>query len=295
MIKIDKARRIAITGGAGFVGRYLIKRLIRDGYRINLLVHQQKVNHPSVKVIHGDLISTKGLDELLKDVKVAIHLAGRFVPPNAEIFKNNVVATFNLLEKCAEHKVEKIIFSSAIALCGEPSGRDWKETDKPKPNTVYGLSKFLAEEVIHYWGDNSKIKYFLLRFPNIYGSDSQKGVIFNFLKAIKEKNKVIIYGDGKQRRDFLFVNDAIEAIIKILDYQGQSDIFNIASGKTFSLLELVILLEQILKRKISIEFREAEAYVVKILSGEIRKAKNLLGWQPTVSLKEGLKLMIEGE
>lgn len=294
MRKADKAKPIAITGGTGFVGRYLIKRLVNEGYKINLLVHRHKFNHPQVETIRGDLVSGKGLDKFLKDAKVVIHLAGRFAPPNSEIFKNNVAATFNLLEKCAEHKIEKIIFSSGIALYGEPPGRAWKETDKPKPNTVYGLSKLLAEEITRYWGNSYYIKYFLLRFPNIYGLGNQKGVVFNFLKVIRDKGKVIIYGDGRQKRDFLFIDDAVEAIIKTLNYQGPSDIFNVGLGKTVSLLELVALLEKILKRKIPIEFKQPETYVVRTLSGEIKKAKNLLNWQPTISLEEGLKLTIKG-
>lgn len=295
MRKVDKAQPIAITGGTGFVGRHLIKRLVDEGCKINLLVHRNEFNHPQVETIRGNLVSSEGLDKFLNDAKVVIHLAGRFAPPNSEIFKNNVAATFNLLEKCVEHKIETIIFSSGIALYGEPPGRAWKETDKPKPNTIYGLSKLLAEEITRYWSDNHHIKYFLLRFPNIYGPGNQKGVIFNFLKEIHKKGKVIIYGDGKQKRDFLFIDDAVEAIIKTLDYQGPSDVFNIGLGKTISLLELVALLEKILKRKIPIEFKQPEAHVVRTLSGEIKKAKKLLSWQPSVSWEEGFKLTIKGK
>lgn len=295
MGKIEKTKLIAITGGSGFIGRHLVRRLINDGYRINLLVHKQEFEHPSVRIIRGDIVSAKGLDRFLKNTKVVIHLAGRFTPPNLAIFQANVAATFNLLEKCAEYKIEKIIFSSGIALYGEPSGKAWRETDLPKPNTVYGLSKFLAEKIIEYWGVQGGFKHFFLRFPNIYGQGNQKGVIFNFLRAIEKKGGVTIYGDGRQQRDFLFINDAVEAIVKTLNYNGPSDVFNIASGKTVSLLELVALLEKILKRNIPVEFSQPEAYVVRILSGEIKKAKNILSWQPTIGLVEGLKLTLKGE
>jgi len=266
---------IGVTGATGFVGGHLVKRLRDEGRE--------------VKTFRGDLVSGEGLDEFLGGIKIVVHLAGRFAPPNAEIFKVNVNGTFNLLEKCAEHGVKKVVFPSSIALYGEPPGRPWKETDDPQPNTVYGLSKLLAEETIRYWGDNHDIKYFLLRFPNIYGPGNQKGVVFHFKKAVGEAGKIVIYGDGKQERDFLFVSDAIEAIIKALNYRGSSDVFNIGSGKTVSLLELVGLLEKTLDQKIPVEFKPAETHVVRKLSGDIEKAKNILDWRPKVSLEEGLK------
>jgi len=265
---------VGVTGATGFVGRHLVRRLQDEGRE--------------VKPFRGEIVSGEGLDKFLKGVKNVIHLAGRFAPPNGEIFQVNVLGTFNLLEKCAEHNVKKIIFPSSIALYGEPPDRPWKEVDKPRPNTVYGLSKLLAEETIRYWGDNHQIKYLLLRFPNIYGPGNQKGVVFNFKKAVCKVGKVTIYGDGKQERDFLFVDDAIEAIIKALNYNGPSDIFNIGSGKTVSLLELAKLLEKTLGQKIPIEFKPAEAHVVRKLSGDVTKAKNLLDWRPKVSLEEGL-------
>lgn len=266
---------IGITGATGFVGTHLVKRLLAEGCR--------------VKTFRGDLVTGEGLDDFLKGVEIVIHLAGRFALPNAEIFKVNVNGTFNLLEKCAERGVEKVIFPSSIALYGEPRGGPWEEEDKPQPNTVYGLSKLLAEEMIRYWGDNHNIKYFLLRFSNIYGPGNQKGVVFNFKKSIRETGKVVIYGDGKQERDFLFVSDTVEAIVKALEYQGPSDVFNIGLGKTVSLLELIRFLEKTLGRKISVEFKPAETHVVRTLSEDVTKAKEVLGWQPQISLEEGLK------
>ncbi len=266
---------IGITGATGFGGGHLVKRLADEGHE--------------VKTFRGDLVSGGNLDDFLKNVKTVIHLAGRFALPNTEIFKVNVVGTFNLLEKCAEYKIKKVIFPSSLALYGEPPNRPWRETDKPTPNTVYGLSKLLAEEAIRYWGDNHNIKYILLRFPNIYGPGNQKGVVFHFKKAIGETGRIIIYGDGKQERDFLFIDDAVEAIVKALNYNGPSDVFNIGSGKTISLLELVELLEKILDRKIPIELKPAETHVVRALSGDIEKATKILDWRPEVSLEEGLK------
>lgn len=271
------------------MGRYLVGRLVNDGHKIRLLTHQQDSDQPGVKTFRGDLVSGEGLDDFLGDAKTVIHLAGRFAPPNIEIFNNNVTATFNLLEKCAEHGVEKVVFASSVVLYGEPPGRSWTEADEPKSNTVYGISKLLAENVIRYWGDNHNIKYLLLRFSNMYGPGNQKGVVFNFQKAIDETGKVTIYGDGKQERDFLFVSDAVEAIVKALDYSGPSDVFNIGSGKVFSLLELVSFLEKSLGQKIPIEFKPAETHVVRTFSVDVQKAKRLLGWQSLVSLEEGLK------
>ena len=113
-------------------------------------------------------------------------------------------------------------------------------------------------------------------------------MIFNFKKEIRETGKVVIFGDGKQERDFLFVSDAVEAIVETLNYQGPSDVFNIGSGKAHSLLEVVGLLEKTLGQKITVEFKPAETNVVRALSGDISKAKEVLGWRPQVSLEEGL-------
>ncbi|GFP33424.1 UDP-glucose 4-epimerase, partial [Candidatus Hakubella thermalkaliphila] len=141
-------KAVAVTGGSSFIGKHLIKRLVSEGFDVCILVHEREFKWPGIKSIKGDLITGLGLDELIAGREAVIHVAGCFVQPRHEIFKINVTGTFNLLEKCAEYEIERVVFSSGVALCGEPPGRAWQEDDIPRPNTVYGLSKFLAEKII---------------------------------------------------------------------------------------------------------------------------------------------------
>jgi UDP-glucose 4-epimerase len=258
---------VGITGPTGFLGRNILKSL------------QSKKN--KLIPFEGNLLSQKDLDKFFKENKIdqLIHLAGTFLPPFENLIEKNLLTTEKLLEQAVRANVKKIILASSGAVYGEPLAKESFEFDPFNPNTLYGLSKMYAEECCKYYQQNNNIECIILRFSSIYGPDNNKGVIFNFLEAIKRNKKVIIYGDGKQTRDFLHVEDACSAIEKTLNY-NKSDIFNISSSLRFSINDIVKFLKT--KYNFEIEYREKENNL-ESLCLNIDKARSKLGFVPKVT------------
>lgn len=258
---------IGITGANGFVGRELVKVF--------------KSKNVSFVIFEGNLLDDKNLTLFFKTNKInqVVHLAGTFDPPFSNLINNNVLITQKLLEVGTKFGLKKIIYASSGAVYGEPMGKESFETDSLNPNTLYGLTKMFSEECIKYYSKFSKIKFVIFRFPNIYGPGNKKGVIFNFIKDIKNRNEITVVGNGNQSRDFLYVSDACAAIEKALDFEG-SEIFNVSSFLRLSINQLVDLLKKENDFKISY-VKEDEN--LRALSLNIEKAIKLLGYSPVVN------------
>lgn len=279
---MDKTR-LGVTGANGFIGSHFLEKL--------------KANRQyEIVVFKGDLLNKKDIGLYFKfnrDINQLVHFAGTFFGNFETLLNVNVVATHNLLKQAIKYKIKKIIYTSTGAVYGESPIKGSVETDELKPNTPYGLSKMWAEDCIQYYANNFNLNYIILRFPNVYGPKSSKGVIYNFLKSIKESSKVVIFGNGEQKRNFLFIDDAVEAIERVLRYKGNNEIFNIADKNIYSLRDVV----KILKKggfKFEVEYQSAEeTNALQVLSEDITKAKKIINWRPTVSLKEGIESLVD--
>lgn len=292
--------KIAITGATGFIGKHLVRRLVKEGFNLRLLVYDNasfvKEEKLPLQIVKGDLLKKETLASFVKGTDLVIHLAGTFYPPLERLIGLNVTATAHLLEACSEAGVKKVIFTSSGAVYGEPpESQASKETDGLRPNTLYGLSKKFAEDLLRYYDSMFGIKFVILRFSSVYGPGNNKGVVYNFLKAIKKENRITIYGDGTQARSFLFVSDVVESIVKTLkeyDFK-KSDVFNVSGKKLASLNQLIKTIEQLFQRKIEVAYNPQQDNLLQVLWEDTEKAKEILGWQPKISLEEGLKLTID--
>lgn len=289
--------KIAITGATGFIGRHLVRRLIKENFDIRVLAHDRvdflKKESSSLEIVIGDLLRKETLGDFTIDTDLVIHLAGALYPPFEKLMDLNVLGTANLLEVCYQNKVKKIIFASSYAVYGESFGRKaLKETDETKPNTFYGLTKKLAEDFLKYYDDNFGIKYVVLRFSSVYGPENNKGVVYNFLNSIKRQSKVVIYGDGNQARSFLFVSDAVESILKTIRGYNfkRSGIFNIASKELTTINDLARLMERLAQREIRVTHKPLGDNSTQVIWSDIRKAEKILNWYPKISLEDGIKI-----
>jgi len=269
--------KVGITGASGFIGKHLTMELSKRG-NINYVVFE------------GDLLKKSDLESFFKDnpnLNSIIHLAGIFSNSLEELLKINVQATSNLLEEMLKNKVNKIVFSSTGAVYGEPIANESIETDPRKPNTLYGVSKMYAEDIIFYYTNNFGIKHIILRFPNVYGLGNTKGVIYNFIRGIKEDKKITIYGDGSQSRNFLHVSDAVGSIIKAANYR-ESGIFNIADKSLYSLNDIVSILKTA-NIQFTVDYRDEDAAnILKVLSENITRAGDRLDWHPKARVPDEL-------
>lgn len=284
--------KIAVTGATGFIGSHLVKELLKRNYKVIILVHENKKAPKGVKVVVGDLLTKKGLDTFLSGVDVVINLVGGYYPPFEKQFKLNVLSFANLCEAASKKKVSKIVHVSSVAAYGSQSPLP-KEKQPLLPDTAYGLAKKMGEEVALYFNKTKGMSFTIIRPPNVYGPGNDDGVIFNFLNSVIEKGKVIIYGDGKKERDFLYVSDLVSAIIKSLKLKSSYEVFNVGSGERYNILGLLKILEELIGKNIKVKFRKEKSFSPKIIAADISRAKKVLEWEPEVSLKEGLKLTLE--
>lgn len=273
-------KKIGITGARGFIGSNLCDYLT-----------EQKISY---ECFTGNLLNEEDIIKYFSQhqIEEIIHLVGTFEPPFENQLKLNVLTTQKLLEVGVKRGLKRIIFVSTGAVYGESATKGSVETDDLKPNTLYGLSKMWAEDCIKYYANNFNLNYIILRFSNVYGPGNTKGIIYNFLKSIKENNRAVIFGTGEQKRNFLFVDDAVEAIGSALKHKGNNEIFNIADEELYSLNDLVKLLKNMgLNFTVNRELAE-ESNSLQVLSENIQKAKKLMNWQPKINLEQGIEKLI---
>ena len=227
-------RKILITGASGFIGQELWRNL-EDDSRNELVAFK------------GDLLKPAEIEQFFQihgHFDQIIHLVGTFGDDLSQLYNLNVAALANLLPIALATGPTKMIFTSTGAVYGDADLAPLKETDQLSPNTLYGLSKKWAEEALEYFRlVNPDLSYVILRFPNVYGPGSTKGVIYNFTSNIAAHKPIVLYGDGEQSRNFLHVSDAVGAITAALEYSN-TDVFNISTQKSYSLKAILELLKQ---------------------------------------------------
>ncbi|KKQ91823.1 MAG: NAD-dependent epimerase/dehydratase [Candidatus Woesebacteria bacterium GW2011_GWB1_39_10] len=285
--------KIGITGATGFLGGHLISKLLSDGYSIKAFVIEENPPLPrGIEWVRGNLVSGEGISEFLKDVDVVIHLAGRNLPPEEELIKDNVMATRNLIMEALKHPIKQFIFTSSVAVYGKDKKNKFKETDECFPNTEYGLTKYLAEKIVQYWSTKIGEPATIFRPFNIYGPGNFKGIIYTFYSNIKDDGKVVIYGDGKQERDYLYVGDIVEAFSTVIRIK-KAGIFNLGATKKYSVLEVLEVFKKVLGKGIKVDFSSNEEGKVFNINQALSLARKELNWEAKTSFEDGLKKTIE--
>jgi len=230
---MGRPTKICITGGNGFIGKNL-NRLLAENKKLKIINFK------------GDLLKRKDVKSFFKKNKgidQIVHLVGLFSGEIEDLLAVNVEALAVLLDVAVQNSVKKVVYTSTGAVYGEPIRNTSSENDLLAPNTNYSMTKKLAEDVIMYFHGNYGLDYVILRFPNVYGPNNNKGVIQAFKDNIKNKGEITIFGDGKQSRNFLHVEDACNAIKKSI-YYNNTDIFNISNPKKVSINDLVKIFQQ---------------------------------------------------
>jgi len=299
---------ILVTGGAGFIGKYLVRSLLEKGDSVTIFDNFSNSTKDSVsslvdigaKIIEGDI--TKSLDILnaVKDKDIVIHLAAKISVPESinnpsETFRVNVDGTKNVLAACEKNHVKKLIVSSSAAVYGEGSP-DVKLTERSKTNPIspYGESKVRMEQQIREFESKHDINCIILRFFNIYGigqSSEYAGVITKFMKRITQEKPLEIFGDGLQTRDFVAIDDVISSIHNAISF-GKSGTYNIASGRVVTIKELAELMVSISGKKIEIKYTAEQNGDIRNSQTDISLAKKDLGYSPKFEL-DRIKELLE--
>jgi len=300
---------ILVTGGAGFIGKYLVNKLIKLNHfpividnlstgnisNLDPLIEKQKIAYHNKSITN-----TSSIQKIVKDVDLVIHLAA--ITSVDYSMKNptdtnmvNVGGTLTLLDCLKDKPSSRFVFISSAAVYGQADKLPLTEECPTEPVSPYGASKLAAEIYLKAFSRSFDLNAVTLRLFNVYGkgqNDDYAGVITKFAQQLKARKPPIIYGDGNQTRDFVHVSDVVDPIVKSMEYSEDHKwgLFNIASGKPTSIKDLAELMIKTLGREslkpIYTEKRVGDIYHSSV---DIRRTKHELSFDPKIELQNGLR------
>lgn len=281
--------KIRITGGSGFLGTLLVKKL-KDKLTNDIRI---------IDVQNDPLFNSKILKDFVTGADIVYHLAGIKDSKNPDLARVNVQGTKNLLEAVREFAPKShFVFTSSFAVYKIPkSGQIISENSPTLPRNEYGKSKLTAEKYIREYSDKFSIKSTIFRMSNIYGigdSFGRNSVVSDFINKIRNDEMINVDGNGSQTRDFIYVDDVVSALLKVQASLTTFNIFNIASGEEVSISELLGKIEKIINKKASIKFTPVGDQG-GFWKGDFSLAKKLLSWNPSVNLDEGLRRIVNSK
>ncbi|MEL0246818.1 MAG: GDP-mannose 4,6-dehydratase [Alphaproteobacteria bacterium] len=299
--------RILVTGCAGFIGSHLTETLLNQGFKVygidnlsngklsNISFFNKNTNFIFLEY---DINEIDKFEKVLDEVDVIYHLAALAdIVPSIQnpksYFNSNVNGTFNLIRNCENKRVKKIIYAASSSCYGIPDKYPTSENSPILPQYPYALTKRLGEEIIFHFGNLYKIPVVSLRLFNVYGPRARTsgtyGAVFGVFLAQKlAKKPFTVVGDGEQTRDFTFVDDVVNAFIEMMDTNIKNEIFNVGSGKTYSVNTLINLLGS--NKIVNIPKRPGEP---DCTFADISKILKKTSWKPKISFEDGVKKLME--
>jgi UDP-glucose 4-epimerase len=301
--------RVLVTGGAGFIGSHLVDRLIKEDHEVVVLDNffngnieniKQHLDSGELSLVKGDVRDSGDVEEAMRNVDAVFHLAAIISVPlsikkPSLVNEVNVGGTLTLLEACSKADVERFVYASSCAVYGEAQHLPINEDHPVNPISPYAVSKLAAEYYCQVFCESYGLKTLCLRYFNVYGPRQIKGpysgVIMRLINRLKRGKPPIIYGDGKQTRDFVHVRDVVRA--SVLALSGPRDIggiVNVGSGTSTTINKLADLLIRLSgKSDLKPICAAPRAGDIKKSCADITKAKRVLGYEPSVTLEDGLR------
>lgn len=276
--------KILITGSSGFIGKQIVEKMTQfqiitdsDNEHIDLRVREQVM-----KIDSADIV---------------IHLGGKTPKEDlkwSEYFDNNVFGTLNILEYCIQKNVKKLIYVSSYVY-GNPKHCPIDENHPINPHNAYAESKYLGERLCQFYCDRSNLNVIILRPFNIFGKSMRGGFLIpNLVEASKTGSRITIV-NKKSKRDFLYVDDFVDLILKIKDYDFKFDIFNVGYGESQSFEEIIGKIEKFSSKKLNIDYQEDMKSFIGDIRADVSKIRNKVGWQPNIKFDEGLQRILKSE
>ena len=299
-----KDKRILVTGGAGFIGSHLVDRLAADNEVIVLddlssgVLANLEQSEDKIAFVKGDIRDKALVEKMVADVELVFHLAAnvgniKSIEDPALDMGVNIGGTLNLLEACVSSKVTKFVYSSSAAAYGDARYLPIDEGHPLNPESPYAVSKLAAEKYCLAFHKIHGLPVTALRYFNVYGprqgSSQYASVIPIFFRNIRNGEPITIFGDGKQTRDFINVQDVVAANILAAETGESSGAFNIASGKSITVNELVAHVIEIANHQVQRLYASSRQGEVLHSLADISAARASLGFEPSVDIAEGLR------
>lgn len=295
--------RFLVTGGAGFLGSALANRLVAEGHSVRVLDDLSNGDSaslsPAVHFTRGDVNNIPLLWSALQGVDCVYHLAARVSVAQSVLYPRdynavNVGGTVSLMEAMRDAGVRRVVLTSSGAVYGQQEQQPVRESAAPEPDSPYAVSKWAAEQYVHTIGALWGIETVALRIFNAYGPGqalpvSHAPVVPRFLYQALTGGSVVIFGDGQQTRDFIYVSDVISALVRAAEARAVNRlVINVGSGQETSVSRLAAQVEEVTGHSLSVLYNQEKSGGVRRLVADIGRARELLGWEPQVSLAQGL-------
>ncbi|HKY73787.1 MAG TPA: NAD-dependent epimerase/dehydratase family protein [Patescibacteria group bacterium] len=291
--------RILVTGGSGFLGKHLCRALVATGHSV---INIDKRTFDEVETVVGDVMDQSLIERHMPGIEAVFHLAsyieaGESVEHPKKYLENNVLGTLSVLEAMRIHNVKKFLFSSSAAIYGEPLRTPIKEDDRTIPINPYGTTKLAMEGLVSSYAYSYGFTGVALRYFNLYGPGEdhqpETHAIPRFIHQIESGDDVTVWGDGNNRRDYVYIDDVVRAHLLALDLPQGYHYMNLSGKNATSVLDIVQTLEHIMRKKANLKHFSARPGDPVELFADASKAKEVLGWEPQMSLEEGLSKTVE--
>lgn len=302
-----------VTGGAGFIGSHIVEYLVNqkrhfvrvlDDFssgRLENLSFAQRLSRSSFEVIHGDIRDKKICEKACRGIDYVLHQAAlRSVPKSVEMpqlyNEVNIQGTLFMLEAAVKNQIKRFVFASSSSIYGEASKFPQKEADSPELISPYALTKLTGEYTCRIFSKHFGLETVCLRYFNVFGprqalDDEYAVVVPKFIHCLLKDQKPPVYGNGKQSRDFTYIENVVAANIRAATFATglKHVIFNVASGQNHSVLELLKILNKILHKNILPDFKPPRPGDVFKTLADTGKIKQVLGFSIPVGFEEGLQ------
>lgn len=296
--------KVVVTGGAGFIGSHIVEYWINQNAEVHVIDNLRSgflsniEIFPEVKFHLGSVTNRDLVFEVLKDADYVHHLAALVSVPESvlkpeECFEINVNGTINILDAAKEFGVKKVVLSSSAAVYGDNPGSPKRINMQPQPKTPYATTKLEGEKLLQEYHEKHELGTVSLRYFNVYGprqdpKSQYAAAIPIFISKALKNEPIIIYGDGEQTRDFIFVKDVVKANILAATNEKVSGVFNVALGKATSINQIATKIISVLNSKSKIEYQPERIGDIKHSLASIEETKIELAFSPDFDLEDGL-------
>lgn len=305
------AKNILVTGGAGFIGSHMVDQLINLEHTVtifdNLSTGDKKYINPKARFIKGDVSKKSNVQKVFRTKFDAVfHIAGcassiKSFTNTDDDLKTNYLGTVNIVSECIKKKIPRLLYASSMTVYGNINKLPIKESAVCKPISYYGISKYAAERFVHASGERTDLESPLnvtsFRMFNVYGprqslTNPYQGVMAIFIGNVLRNEPIVIFGDGKQSRDFIYIDDVVDVWIKSLENKKTfGTVFNIGYGVNISINELITTVIKTLRlspKKYPIFYKDPYPGDQRHMQSDITLLNKTLNWKPKTDLVRGL-------
>jgi len=299
-----------VTGGAGFIGSHLAEELIRRGHRVRIadsFITGRRENlavNPSAEFVEGDLADLPVAEKACDGVDYVLHQAAipsvpRSVDDPVTSNRANITATLNVLDAARRAGVKRLVYAGSSSAYGDTPTLPKHEDMPTAPKSPYALQKLVGEQYCQMFTQLYGFETVTTRYFNVFGprqdpGSPYSGVISLFATAVPAGRQPIIYGDGEQTRDFTYIANVVDGVLRACEApEASGEVINVATGLRISLNELLRVINKLVGSNVRPIYKEPRAGDIRDSQADISKAKTLLGYAPRVSFEEGLKQTLE--